>query len=436
MRLKVLVQKIILFYTQNYWLLLLFCFYSIYILINSQSVPIGDEPRYLRHASYMLNGAYTNAEDPEFLSGPGYPVLILPFVALKVSLHFIHMINAFLLVGAVTYFFLTLKQYVAQNIAVIFSLIFGLYPFNLPWLTYAYTETLALFLVCAFIYHFCLAVSQQKILGRNQFVAMFMLGWLILTKVVFFYVVVVVVVVALFVGSFHQKRKAFITSLIGAGSFLLCIPYLAHTYQLTGVMMYWSTGGGQHLYFHAAPFENEFGNWYSDKKIWSPRSESSNNYFGLEDLSKNHLDFYKTLPYRSEDSATVTFERDTLFRAKAKEYLRESPQAFFRNTIASFNRFFFNFPRSYVRENLGTIKYVWVNMFIVVLTVLFIYPAFIGRKLIPYELWVLILMVLTFLGCVSLLSAWTRHLLPVIPVFLLFIAFIFDRVLEIRILKS
>lgn len=418
---------------EYWWAIPLFIFYFGYTLYYSSGELQGDEPRYFRHATYMLQGAYTDASDPEFLSGPGYPLLLLPFVAVDAPLTVIHLVNPFLLITAVIFFYKTLSLYVSRKLTLVATILFGLYPFTLQWLSVALSDELAVALSCAFMYFFCRASQEQKIFTKYTLAATLSLGWLILTKVIFSYVIIVLILASTAFWFFSRDRKAIYPILIGIGSLLLCVPYLIHTYQLTGKTMYWATAGGQQLYFHASPFENEFGDWQADRKIFTPNSVPLEDQFDLEQLSRNHIGFYKTLPYHSADSATVTLERDELFKAKAMEFIKAHPEAFVKNSIAGLTRLFFNYPHSYTRQHMGTIKYILVNMFLVVLGLLLIYPTLVARKIVPLEIWALVFILATFLGGHSIANGWVRHLITVTPIIFLYLAFGFGRILEIKI---
>ena len=419
-----------------WWFLPLLIFYVLFIGLKSKSHVRGDEPRYLRYANNLTNGFFAAPDDLEFISGPGYPLFLAPFVAVGLPLKGMHLLNAFLLVGGVWFFFRTLLIYLPRKHAFWISFILGLYPFTLQYVVYAYSEALSLFLSAVFIYSYCKYSRQDQLLTRDLLWGVLALGLLILTKVIFAYVVIGFLLAGVFFGLLFRVQAGKAAALMGMGSILLCIPYLMYTYSLTGKAMYWSTSGGQQLYFHASPFENEWGNWYSDFNVWHPEVEPTTEVYSYQELSDNHLDFYKTLPYRTTDSATVTFERDQLFKAKAREYMQAHPKAFLKNTIASLVRLFFNFPRSYTRQHLGTAKYVFVNMFIVVLMLLSIYPALTSWKQIPAEIWALILFLSLFIGGLSLLNGWPRHLIPVLPIFMLYLAFIYTHIVELRIRKT
>ena len=72
-------------------------------------------------------------------------------------------------------------------------------------------------------------------------------------------------------------------------------------------------------------------------------------------------------------------------------------------------------------------------MFIIVLLVLSIYPAILRYKFIPYEIYTLVVFALIAFGGTSLLSAYNRQFHPLIPIILLWLSFIYFRVLKIEV---
>ena len=45
-------------------------------------------------------------------------------------------------------------------------------------------------------------------------------------------------------------------------AFIVNVPYLGYTYHLTGKMFYWSSFGGNNLYWMSSPYPEEYGNYY------------------------------------------------------------------------------------------------------------------------------------------------------------------------------
>jgi hypothetical protein len=69
---------------------------------------------------------------------------------------------------------------------------------------------------------------------------------------------------SLFLWILHRNlnhKKGFVIILI---AFAITLPWLIYTYDLTGRIFYWTSVGGNNLYWLTSPHKNEYGNWYSD----------------------------------------------------------------------------------------------------------------------------------------------------------------------------
>lgn len=64
-----------------------------------------------------------------------------------------------------------------------------------------------------------------------------------------------------------------------------------------------------------------------------------------------------------------------------------------------------------------------------------IYPTYLGRRRIPHEIWALVVFAIIYVGGSSLLSAYHRFLLPVIPMLILWIIFALYRLTRIDVLR-
>ncbi len=416
------------------WMYLgLFLLYVGYTLWHYDEAMINDGPRYLRYANNLLQGAYADPADPEFLDGPGFPLILIPFVLAGGSLLAMQLLNSVFVVGAVWFFYRTMARYMSSRNATYCALALGLYPFTLYALIEICSDTMAIFLVCMFAHFFCRTIASGKTLSRDTLFAAVTAGWLALTKVIFGYVFLALLVFSPIFWFVFQRSVFQKVAVICLGAYMVCAPYLWYTYQLTGEPLYWATGGGSVLYYRAAPFENEFGNWFADRNVWNPNRTPNQGIFDLHELSENHIAFFKTLPYHSQDSATVTLERDKLFKARANEYISKYPEYYLMNTIASASRMFYNFPNSYTRESLKSLKYVLINQFIIVLSALLLFPMLWVWRQVPSELWVLILFTLIYLGGSILANGQIRYIYPSIPFFIFYIGYALTNVLSIKI---
>jgi len=283
----------------------------------------------------------------------------------------------------------------------------GLY---LPFLRYIHrllTEPLAIFLVCGFLFHFCRIYRGARRPGLQVLIASLFLGYLALTKIFFGYVILSLLLLCIFLYLWRRSEVFKKTILVCSLAILLCIPYLSYTYNLTGKVFYWGTSGGLNLYLMTTDFEGGLGDWSVFKRH---RREI---FKGMEGLTAVQI--------------------DEELKRRAVINIINKPEVYFRNWLANLGRYLFNYPFSYDIQKTSTYFYIIPNMFIVVFSVLCIYPTFVGRKNIPYELFILIIFAMISFGGNSLLFALNRYFWPIVPIVLFWIAFTMTRVLRIEI---
>ncbi|MGH2563534.1 MAG: hypothetical protein ACRDE5_03410, partial [Ginsengibacter sp.] len=83
--------------TKNPWLLFapFLALYIIVVLIFHKPGTFGDEGRYLMFANHLIHGFYSPLPpNIDLGNGPGYPLILTPFVALQVPLICITLLNA------------------------------------------------------------------------------------------------------------------------------------------------------------------------------------------------------------------------------------------------------------------------------------------------------------------------------------------------------
>lgn len=397
-------------------LLPLLLLYILFVLLASENELSLDEPRYVMFANNLSHGYFSPRNSINLWNGPGYPIVLLPFVLLEASWLSARLLNALLLFGAVLYFDGTLRLYMPERHALRFAYLFGIYPPLFAHLHHLLTEPISLFLICGFVFHFCKLSQSKTGSWLHLILAGFFLGYLALTKVIFGYVILVslMVTVLLYVWKSTESTKRTVWAFSVA--LIFCLPYLVYTYSLTGRFFYWANSGGMSLYWMSTPYEAELGDWLS----WNDIEEDPS-------LTTNHKVFFE------EVLGLPSIQRDDAFKRQAIRNISENPKKFVFNWVANVGRLLFNYPYSYTPQKLSTFAYLIPNLFIVSLLVLSIYPAYLGRRLIPYEIYFLMgFGIIAFWGS-SLLSAYVRHSLPLVPVFYLWISFITTRVLRIEV---
>lgn len=405
----------------------LFLFYIVLVVVFSHTHLIADEGRYMMYAENLTHGFYTTLENPQLRNGPGYPLLISIFALVKAPYIIFKLLNPILMLFAVVFFFKSLDRYTNTKHAMVFTYIFGLYPPLLKWLTYIHSETFAVFLVSGFMYFFLKLTNQSSKANLNILAAGSFLGILALTKVLFGYVIIVMGVICVGIFLWKRSMKSSQVLLVLILGFMFCTPYLTYTYFITGKKLYWGTHGGELLYWRSTPHANEYGDWISSSYILG---QKEHDYTDGPTISKNHKSFIQSLEPFSN------LERDSIFKKRAIENMKNYPVKYMKNTGANTLRLFFNYPFSYTPQKTSTYFYIIPNMFLVSFLISTVYLAFRNSSYIPFEIRILGLTALIFIGGLILSVGRVRHILPIIPLLLFFIVFVHSRMITIKINKK
>ena len=200
-------------------------------------------------------------------NGPGYSLIIMPFVALKLPLISIKLMNAIFYYFSIILLFKSLQRIVTFNYALIFSLLWALYPNTFEQLPYVLPEVFASSLIPLLLFSVILAFNKGKTKKTyiHIIVAGLTLGYLGLTKPIFGYVLVFMILGTIFLliinrANLNYKKIILILTI----AFVTTTPWLAYTYRMTGKLLYWSSFGGNNLYWMSTPYENEYGDWIED----------------------------------------------------------------------------------------------------------------------------------------------------------------------------
>jgi len=407
-------------FTRNPWLIYLpFLFYYAYLIIKNKWPSLyGDEIRYVDFAKNLIHGFYSPSPPHINLwNGPGYPIILMPFVALSIPAIYMTLMNAVYQYLAVVFLYKALRLITNNKIALICGLLLAVYPNNLSMLPILYTEAFTGFLVSLFIY----IVTLWYIKGKNYYslLAGLVLGFLILTKIIYGYVVITCLLICLVSLVFKKRRASYLKSIkILLIAFAVSMPYLAYTYYMTGKVLYWGNSGGMSLYWMSTPYEKEYGDW----KV----PELTNNQYPtlyksaevVVILKKNHSAEIKAILKHNE------VEQDELFKEAAIRNIKKNPYKFVKNYGYNFSRMLFNFPYSYAYQDaaiLGNILIgsltLWVSVIGIVLTV------FNWRRIVfPVKLALLLTGV--YLLASGALSAYPRQLNIIVPVLLFWVGYL------------
>jgi hypothetical protein len=173
-----------------------------------------------------------------------------------------------------------------------------------------------------------------------------------------------------------------------------------------------------------SPYENEYGSWINIGRAFSGTDLSKKHpqgkvYFQYAEvfdsvIAKNHREFFESIMNNSK----VDFGDAQI--AKSIENIRTYPIKYFKNWIANVSRMFLNYPFSYRMANMQDVLPHIFSIPLIFLFLISLYPAYKHRKRVsPGLFFTGLIFLFYFLGS-SVVSAYSRMSVPIIPFMILF----------------
>jgi len=418
--------------TQNpYFLFFPFFFlYAIFIYLNSKNVLIEDEIRYVFFAKNLTHGYYWNPGDRIGLgNGPGYPILLMPFVALHVPLIYMKLLNAFLQYLSIIFLFKSLKEIVSFKKAYMISLCWACYYNVLDFITLLYSESLSILLVSLLLF-FLVKTFQQNDSSVNRYLYLsgITMGYLALTKVIFGYVILFMLpgsILFWFIKrrNFNYRKSLLVLSI----AFATTLPYLVYTYCLTHKMLYWAANSGDNLYWMSSPYKDEYGSTFAFSNFEIERLDPHvTSAFGKDSIKSHHQQDYDAI--RKHDLMT----QDSILKKIAVNNIRSNPGKFLQNCISNVGRILFNYPYSYTFQKPSNLLRLPPNGIIAVLILFSLVPTIINWKETIFPIRFMVIFIFLYLGGSVLGSAETRMFTVAVPILLFWITFIVQRTVRVN----
>jgi 4-amino-4-deoxy-L-arabinose transferase-like glycosyltransferase len=404
-------------------------FYIILVVIFPTTGTDGDESRYLIYARYMIDGTLplTDLNFDHLGNGPGYSIILIPFVALNVSLIWIGILNAFLFYLSIVLLFKSAKNFVTAKTAIIISLFWGLYINSYELIGKILPETFASFLICLLIYFLVNSFNQNKS-NKYIYLAGFTIGFIALTKPIFGYVLTCMLIFVLIFLIFKFHNKNYRTSLfILAIAFATTVPYLIHTYKETGKTFYWSSLGGNNFYWNTTPDPNEYGNWFPNPGL--PVDPATKHTYISDFQERIRVSHFENF---NEINKYKGVQQDEVFKEIAINNIEKHPLKFIQNCVSNLTRIVFNFPYSYKLQNPSTLIRLPFNGILIILLLVCLIPSLRNWNKINYAVRFSFLFSLIYLGGSIWGSAETRMFTLIVPVILLWVSYIFERSFKIN----
>jgi 4-amino-4-deoxy-L-arabinose transferase-like glycosyltransferase len=392
-------------------LLPLFILYLVvFFALAKGSLDYGDEQRYATYAENLTKGFYAPSDTHALPNGPGYPLLLTPFALLGIPWYCAKMLNPVFFFLAVCFIYCALKNYMSEKTALFFSYVFGLYPPFYAELWFLLTEPFALMLVSLF------ALFTIKWFGggkrRHMLLAAVVCALIALTKVFFGYVATTVLLLSLAISKWSTTSRKTVN--IYALALLLCAPYLAYTYSITGKFFCWANWGGYTLYWNYTSGPDDIGGWKSPKDV-TTRPELA-----------HHRPFFEKL--RGLDCV----KRDELMKKKAMENILNNPRKALLNYICNWGRLFLNFPFSYKQQHPRTLLYMVPNALVVGAILLSLYPLFKLRRNLPAPIVHACFISVIYIAGHSLLLAGARYLCTIMPFIFIILTYTSTNLIRIQ----
>lgn len=399
---------------------------GIAIMFHASSL-YGDEVRYYTLAQNLTHGSYSYPPpNIAFANGPGYPFILLPFVAFGAPVILMTLLNAVFYYLSVVFVFKTLKLVTSPKRALFFSIFWACYYNSFQEIPFVLTEPLTSLLTS--LLSFCMIKAFQKNVVSNKkyiYLSGFLLGYLVLTKIAFGYVLIFMLGIMLILlitkrHSLNYRKGAIVLSI----AFLTTVPYLVYTFNVTGKILYWGTSGGDSLYWMSTPFEGEYGDWSTFPRTPKP---DKNVIPSSEDSFKVHHEkiFDEIYQYKG-------INRDDAFKKAAIKNIKSNPKKFVENCISNISRMLFSFPNSYTLQSNKTLLRLPLNGFIVVLSLFCLIPTFLNWRKMIFPIRMMLFLVLLYLGESTLVSGATRMFTVIVPILLLWLAFVLQNSIKVN----
>ena len=397
----------------------------IFMLYTNRFSPdcIADECRYISFAENLLNGFYSPpSPNINLWSGPGFPILLMPLVSLHADRSMLILLNVFISIGVIIVMFKTAILFLSQSKALIVSLIWSLYYPHYQEIFTVLTEPFTTLLLISFTYFITKYVhNSRKIAGLFSGI---LLGYLVLTKVIFCYVLILLLFLLIVFYLFKLNRNL-LKQLIFVWiiAFSITIPYQLYTYNLTGKIYYFANSGGSSLYFMTSPYLGEFGEW-NNTTFTANCGFSVEVPCNAEKFKQNHSSFFEYL--KKLDPIVA----DEEFKKRSIQNILAHPIKYLKNYINNFSRMLFNIPNSYFYQREQTILRIIPNSFVFVFMVLGIIYSLMNYKKLPNSVLIIIIFVLSYLSIQLLVSAYPRHFNVIVPLIFIWLAVVKETWIE------
>lgn len=394
--------------------------YVVVVFMLHKDIMEGDEARYYEFANNLLHGFYSPANEINLWNGPGYPMLLMPFVAMNLPLIAITLFNAVLSYLSIVLIFKSLMNVANFRISVLFSTFWGVYYNRFPEMPMILTEPLTIFLVSLFSF-LCIRVFKNHSRSVICFAGC-VLGYLVLTKIIFGYVILLLLMASATLAMVNRGNRNYRSVLLVLlVAFATTTPYLIYTFALTGKVFYWGNSGGMSLYWMSSPYKNEYGDWKSASLSADPKSYSYLTPALEKELKANHQDEYDLI------FSHKGVQQDSAFKRIAIDNIKSHPAKYFFNIIQNAGRMLIDVPYSYTVQSPNTVFKFPLVAIVFSLALACLVISFANWFGLDFSIRFQLLFVVVYLVLSLVVSAMHRQFYVIIPVLLVWFGYIFNK---------
>jgi 4-amino-4-deoxy-L-arabinose transferase-like glycosyltransferase len=383
----------------------------------------GDESGYINFANNLLQGFYSPpAPDINLWWGPGYPILLMPFVGAGLPLIYITLLNAVFQYLSIVLLFKAMLYFVDDRKAILFTLLWAFCYSSYQYLYVIYTEAFTIFLISLLLFSIVKAFNTH--LKKYLIFSGLILGYIALTKVIFGYVILLLLAGSILLWIRHRNvlnyRKSALIMII---AFTTTIPYLFYTYNLTGRLFYWGNSGGMSLYWMSTSIENEYGNW--NNETFTANHIDSDAAGTTTCLKLNHQ---KEI---DEVKKHKGVQKDDAYKKIAINNIITNPTKYLKNIISNISNMLFGFPNAYTYQR--PLLKIWYFSILYTLILFSLLPTLINWRKLSFSIRFLFIFTFIYLGGSSLVSVSSRQFIIIVPVLLIWIVYIIDQSITFKI---
>jgi 4-amino-4-deoxy-L-arabinose transferase-like glycosyltransferase len=402
-------------------------FYIIYILVVGSNFD-GDEVSYLGYADHITHGYYSPpAPDIILTNGPGYPLILAPFVALGIPPVYMALMNAFFYYFSIILLYKALMLTVSARLALIASLFWACYYIAYQNLNSTMTEPFTFLLVAVLIFSLVKVFKPDP--GKSKryiWIAGFTFGYIALTKMIFGYVLYLMLagyIVFWLINFRNTTYKKMVYVLLIA--LLTVAPYLLYTYSITGRMLYWGFGKDS-FYWMTTPYDDEYGDWKGALVMGTVEMGNFNIPGSVDTLKARHGKDFEEV-YKS-----IGVERDDVWKELAMRNLKAHPLKFAENVMYNIGRMVFHYPFTYAVQRPKVLYVLPINAVVFTFILLCLIPTLINWRRLDHVVRFLLFFCFLYLGLSSMVSAQVRMLTIAVPVLLFWFAYIIEKTTIIK----